>query len=276
MADIAFIGAGKMAEALVGGIIRSKVFPASRIVMSDVDPVRLEKMERKYGVVAVSDNTAAALRTRCVLFAVKPQNMERALLDVRRARNGTEGEVLYISIAAGVKVSAILSLLGKGCRVFRVMPNLPVLAGEGAVAVCGTGKDGDFETAGKIFGSVGIVEFVPEEQMDAFTALSGGGPAFLARFAESLISAGEKLGIPRETARRFTIQTLFGSAKMMASGGISPQEVREMVSSPGGTTLAGLAEFEKSGFSHTVENALEAAAKRSTELCEAGRTGGKK
>lgn len=275
MADIAFIGAGKMAEALAGGIIRSGVFPASRIVMSDVDPARLEKMEREYGVAAVSDNTAAASRARCVLFAVKPQNMERALLDVRRARNGTEGETVYISIAAGVKISAILSLLGKGRRVFRVMPNLPVLVGEGAVAACGTGEE-DFETVGKIFSSVGVVEFVPEEQMDAFTALSGGGPAFLAKFAESLISAGEKSGIPRETARRFTVQTLFGSAKMMASGGISPRELREMVSSPGGTTLAGLAEFEKSGFSDTIENALEAAAKRSTELSRDGRTGGKK
>ncbi len=264
MTEIAFIGAGKMAEALVGGIVGAEVFPASRIVMSDVDAGRLEEMGGKYGVATSPDNTAAASGARCVLFAVKPQNMQPALEDVRRAQNGSD--TFYVSIAAGVKISSLSSVLGEARAIFRAMPNLPVFAGEGACAVCGTGGDEEFETVKKVFGSVGIAEFVPEEQIDAFTALSGGGPAFLAAFAESLISAGEKFGISPETARRFVVQTLFGSAKMMAAGEISPQTLREMVSSPGGTTLAGLAELEKSGFSDTVERALKAAQKRSKEI----------
>ncbi len=274
MADMVFIGAGKMADAIVSGIIGSEAFAASRIVMSDIDARRLSEMEKKYGIRTAPDNTAAASGARCVLFAVKPQDMGQALYDVSRAQNSRD--TLYVSIAAGVKISSISAVLGEGRRIFRVMPNLPVFAGEGASVACGEGEDEDFEIIGKVFGSVGIVEFVPEEQIDAFTALSGSGPAFVAAFAESFITAGEKSGIAPKTVRRFVVQTLFGAAKMMASGGISPQMLREMVSSPGGTTVAGLEALEKSGFQKAVETALKAAEKRSKELSAALETGRKK
>lgn len=272
-ADIAFIGAGKMAEALVGGIVGSGVFPPRRIVMSDVDPLRLAEMGKKYGVACAPDNASAAAAARCVLFAVKPQNMERVLGDASRARGG---QTLYVSIAAGIRISFISSFLGVKGGVFRVMPNLPAFVGAGASVACGSGGEEDFETVKKVFGSVGIVEFVPEELMDAFTALSGSGPGFVAAFAESLVSAAEKTGICGETARRFAVQTLFGASKMMAANGISPRALRERVSSPGGTTVAGLAALESSGFAAAVENALTAAESRSRELSASGRTEGKK
>lgn len=262
MADIAFIGAGKMAEALVSGITRAGVFAPEKVVVSDVDPARLQRLSEKYGVRASSDNVSAAADSKCVVFAVKPQDMEAALADVRAA--DCPPETLFLSIAAGVTISSLKAVFDGG-KVFRVMPNFPAVKGEGASVACGEGEDADFETVERILGSVGIVEFVPEEMIDAFTALSGSGPGFAAAFAESLISGAEKLGIPPDTAEKFAVQTLFGTAKIMREGA-SPRALREMVSSPAGTTVAGLKEFEKSGFSSAVENALAAARKRSKEL----------
>ncbi|WP_462137573.1 pyrroline-5-carboxylate reductase [Candidatus Mycalebacterium sp.] len=274
MAQVAFIGAGKMAEALIGGITKAGVFAPENVVISDVDPVRIKQVSKKYGVRAAADNIFAASDSECVVFAVKPQDMEAALTDARAA--DCPPGTLFVSIAAGATISSIKAVLGGGSKVFRVMPNLPAVKGEGASVACGEGEDSDFETVEKIFGSVGMVEFVPEEMIDAFTALSGSGPGFVAAFAESLISGAEKLGIPPDTAEKFAIQTLFGAAKIMREG-VSPKDLREAVSSPAGTTVAGLEEFEKSGFSSVVENALAAAQKRSKELARnGGAKGGKK
>ena len=269
-ADIAFIGAGKMAGALIGGVISAGVFAANRIVVSDTDPARIAEIGKRYGVSAASGNASAAARAGCVVFAVKPQDMDAALADVSRAGCG-EGTV-FVSIAAGGKVERIKSFLGKGVPVFRAMPNLPALAGEGACAVCGDGGREGVQTVKKLFGSSGIVEFVDEGLMDAFTALSGSGPGFVAAFAESLAAAGEKLGINPQTAGRFAVQTVFGAALMMKNGTV-PRELRKAVTSPGGTTAAGLAAFERNGFSATVENALAAACARAGELSS---NGGKK
>ncbi|MGI9558926.1 MAG: pyrroline-5-carboxylate reductase [Thermodesulfobacteriota bacterium] len=261
MAEIAFIGAGKMAEALVSGIISAGIFEPGSVAVSDVSARRVSEMGKKYGVRIAPGNVSAA-QADCVVFAVKPQNMADALSDVRNAGRGNDA--LFVSIAAGVRTSFIRESLSAR-RVFRVMPNLPATEGAGASAVCGDGEKGDFEMVENLFGSVGEVEFVDEELMDAFTALSGSGPAFAAAFASALVSAGEKLGIPPASARRFAVQTLFGSAKMM-KGGISPDELEKAVSSPGGTTVEGLAALRESGFQSAVENALRAARKRAGEL----------
>ncbi len=267
MADVAFIGAGKMAEAIVSRIVGSGLFPPARVLISDVDAARLSCVGKKYGVAVADDNVLAVEEASCVVFAVKPQDIERILRDASRASR--LGEKLFVSIAAGIGTSHIKSFLGQNSRVFRVMPNLPVIEGEGASVVCGWGGEGDVETVKKIFGSVGIVEFIDEDLMDAFTALSGSGPGFAAFFAESLASAGEKLGIGPDVALRFAVQTLFGAAKVMRNG-VLPEDLRKMVSSPGGTTLAGLDELEKSGFAPAVEKALAAAQKRSKELSKGG------
>ncbi len=263
MTDIAFIGAGKMAEALVEGIISSEIFPPHGIVASDIDGGRLAEVEKKYGISAARDNASAVSGAKCVLFAVKPSDMERALVDVK---NSGRPDILYVSIVAGMRISSIKSVLGEDRKVFRVMPNLPVVAGEGASAACGEGDERDLKIVRKVFGAVGMVEFVSEDLMDAFTALSGSGPGFAAAFAESLICAGEELGIPPRIAERFAVQTLFGSAKMMAQGKVSPKTLREAVSSPAGTTVAGLCALEESGFQKAVKKALTAARERSKEL----------
>ncbi|QMU55901.1 MAG: pyrroline-5-carboxylate reductase [Candidatus Mycalebacterium zealandia] len=274
MAGIAFIGAGKMAEALIGGITGAGVFVPEDVVISDIDPARVKLVSEKYGVRVAADNVSAASDSECVIFAVKPQDMESALTDARAAQ--CPPGALFVSIAAGATISSIKAVLGGGGKVFRAMPNLPAVRGEGASVVCGEGEDADFETVEKIFSSVGMVEFVPEEMIDAFTALSGSGPGFVAVFTESLMSGAEKLGISPDVAEKFAVQTLFGAAKIMREG-MSPKDLREMVSSPAGTTVAGLEEFEKSDFSSVVENALAAARKRSKELARnGGAKGGKK
>ena len=264
MAAVAFIGAGKMAEALLSGVVRSGVFSAGQVKVSDIDPARLSLMGRKYGVLCSADNASAAADADCVVFAVKPQDIDAALVDVAGA--GCGSGTVFVSMAAGVKVSRIQSALGGNSKVFRVMPNLPVVESEGACVVYGRGAEDDFAMVGRIFGAVGIVEFVEQEGLiDAFTALSGSGPGFVAAFTESLISGAEKLGLSPAVAEKFAVQTVFGSAKIMREGA-SPGDLREAVSSPAGTTVAGLEEFEKSGFSSIVENALAAAYKRSKEL----------
>lgn len=265
-ADIAFIGAGKMAEALISGAVRTGAFAAARVVISDSDPRRLATVSKKYGVATAPDNGAAAAMAPCVVFAVKPQDTAAALRDVSGAGCG-DGTV-FVSIAAGVTVARIKSVLGEGATVFRAMPNLPVVEGEGACVVCGGGQDGA-ETVKKLFGSSGMVEFVDEGLMDAFTALSGSGPGFAAEFAGSLAVAGEKLGISRRAAERFAVQTIFGAAAMMKAGA-APRDLREMVASPGGTTEAGLLALERGGFSAAVENALAAARNRAGELSSGG------
>ena len=266
-ADIAFIGAGKMAESLIGGAVRAGAFSAARMVISDTDPRRLAEVGERYGVATAPDNVAAAAAADCVVLAVKPQDMDAALSDVSRAGRGADA--VFVSIAAGVKVARIRSALGAECAVFRAMPNLPVTVGEGACVVCGEGGRGDIETVGRLFGSSGVVEFVDEGLMDAFTALSGSGPGFVAAFAESLAAAAEKLGISRRTAERFAVQTVFGAAAMMKAG-TPPDGLREMVTSPGGTTAAGLSALERGGFSAAVESALAAARRRAEELSSQG------
>ena len=269
-AELAFIGAGKMAEALISGAVSAGAVSAGRVVISDADPRRLAGVSERHGVATAPDNAAAAAGANCVVFAVKPQDMDAALSDVSRA--GCGADTVFVSIAAGVKVARIKSALGEERPVFRAMPNLPVVEGEGACVICGEGGRGDIETVGRLFGSSGIVEFIDEGLMDAFTALSGSGPGFVAAFAETLAAAAEKLGIDRRTAERFAVQTVFGAAAMMKAG-TQPDELRKMVTSPGGTTAAGLSALDRDGFSAAVESALAAARDRAEELSS---NGGKK
>jgi pyrroline-5-carboxylate reductase len=264
---IAFIGAGNMAEAMVRGLVSTGVVKPSGITVSDSSNHRLLHMKKTYDVHAVPDNAEAAKGADVVVLAVKPQVMEQALKDIA-AR--VTSKRLLISIAAGVPVTKINKWLGKKARIVRVMPNTPSLIGQGAAAMC-FGKDcrpEDRDTAMTLLSAVCtvVVEVPDEKYMDAVTGLSGSGPAYAFVIMEALADAGVRMGLPRDIASRLAAQTLLGSAKMALDTGEPLCKLKDMVTSPGGTTIAGLEKLEEGGLRAALYAAVEAATRRSEEL----------
>jgi pyrroline-5-carboxylate reductase len=261
------VGGGNMANALVRGLIATGRKPADMTVAEPLADKRAQ-MKRRYRVVATGSNRDAVANADIIILAVKPQIIDDVLTDIRDA---VERRHLTVSIAAGVKLARIESALGDSARVVRVMPNTPALVGRGATVMCpgANARNADVTAARAIFSAVGIVEVVKQErQMDAVTALSGSGPAYVYRFAEALIEAGAHCGLSKELAQQLTYETIAGAAEMLVKTGESPRALREAVSSPGGTTLAGLAALDRGGFYDAVIAGVEAAKRRSEELGE--------
>lgn len=265
---ISFIGAGNMAEALVGGIIGSGSAVPENIICSDVREERLEFMAKTYGVGTTLDNLEAASLGDIVIYAVKPQIIAAVL---RETAEKLDMSKLIISIAAGIPLEAIEIALGKELRLIRVMPNVAALIKEGAAAVA-SGKNAlkeDIQLAMSIFNSVGRSIFLKENYlMDAVTGLSGSGPAYIFMIIDALADAGVKVGLSRQDAIPLATQTVLGAAKMLLETGAHPGELKDMVTSPGGTAIAGLHYLEKGGLRTTLINAVEAATNRSKELGE--------
>jgi len=257
---IGFIGGGNMAEALIRGVTSEGM---KDILVSEPRGERRAELEQRYAVKTTSSNVEVVSGCDVVILAVKPQNMEAVLKEI--AGSVTE-EKTFVSIAAGITLAYLESKL-KTNRLIRVMPNTPALIGEGmsVLALCGCSYGKEVETVRGIFMSVGRVIMLPERFMDAVTALSGSGPGFVALLAEAMIDAGEKMGIGRKDALELAVQTLLGTAKLLDTG-LAPAKLREMVTSPGGTTAAGLKVFEQKGFVPMVVDALEAARMRAEEL----------
>ncbi|NCD33050.1 MAG: pyrroline-5-carboxylate reductase [Spartobacteria bacterium] len=264
---IAFIGAGNMAEALVQGIVRQNMVPPSSITVTDVNEARLGYMRTKYGVQKSLNNVASAAQANIVILAVKPQFFAQILDDIKQAY-ALNSKMLVISIAAGISTERIESSMGSKAKVIRVMPNTPALVGKGAAAVSSGSHvtPADMKKAVKLLSSVGVAIEMPEEQIDAVTALSGSGPAYVFYLMEAMINAAEEMGIPVDTARALTLQTLLGSAELCRVSGESPAVLREKVTSKGGTTAAALAVFEEHKMGETIRQALIAARDRSLEL----------
>lgn len=258
------IGGGNMAEALLGGVIASGLIPAGSVLVYDVLPERRELFAGR-GCVAV-DEPEKAFCADVVLLAVKPQMLAEALRGVPADAAG-----LYISIMAGIPTARLGKMLPPGSRTIRVMPNTPLLVGRGMSALCpGDGAAAeDMRLALALFACGGDAVEVTEEMMDAVTALSGSGPAYVFRFAEALYAAGEALGLPPELARRLAVGTLDGAAAMLR-GDVPAEELRRRVTSPGGTTAAALDALEAGGFEPLVTKALTAARDRGAELGRAG------
>jgi pyrroline-5-carboxylate reductase len=272
---IGFIGAGAMAEALAGGLLASGVAP-ERLVASDVDPARRRRFAEKLGVEATADNAEVARRCDLVVLAVKPAAVAAVLAGLRGSGVRELGRVLWISIAAGVPLAALEAGLPPGARIVRAMPNTPALVRSGATGLHGNAAATaeDRSAARAVFESVGIAwEAREESQLDAVTGLSGSGPAYLFAFVEALIEAGAAAGLPRDAAERLAKQTAFGAAKLALESELSPAELRRQVSSPGGTTLAGLARLEALGFGRALAEAVAAATRRAAELGAAARSG---
>ncbi|MDH5672620.1 MAG: pyrroline-5-carboxylate reductase [Myxococcales bacterium] len=262
---VAFIGAGNMAGALIGGLIESGTLAPEALVASDPRPQALSALAERFGIVTTSDNGEAASTASVVVLSVKPQVLPALLPEL----GAPVGDALVVSIAAGVRLSVIEAGLGDGAaRVVRAMPNTPALVCAGATAIAAGSRatDADLQTAEAIFRSVGIVERVEEAALDAVTGLSGSGPAYVFLLAEAMAAAGAAVGLPPEQAARLSAQTLFGAAKLLIESGRDPAELRRQVTSPGGTTEAGLGVLAELDFQGIVARAIARATERSREL----------
>jgi pyrroline-5-carboxylate reductase len=261
---IAFLGGGNMAEALIKGLLSAGTTKPDHILVTDVSADRLAHLQKTYGVVQ-KGNGEAAREADIILLCVKPQVVERVLADIAPV---VDDRKLVISIAAGIAIAKIEKVLKESSRVVRVMPNTPALVLAGAAALAG-GKNatsGDLDLAQSIFSSVGRAVIVEEKLMDAVTGLSGSGPAYVFMIIDALSDAGVKAGLPRQLALELSAQTVYGAAKMVLETKEHPGKLRDMVTSPGGTTIEGLHALEKGKLRATLMNAVEAATARSREL----------
>ena len=264
---IGFVGAGNMAEAMIRGLLRGRVFAPQQVVASAPREERRRELAETYGIRATQDNREAAGQA-IVVLSVKPQIIGRVLDEVAEA---IRADALVISIAAGVPVAAIQSKLPSGRRLVRAMPNTPALVDAAATAIARGehAHDADLDDAKRIFDAVGITVILDESALDAVTGLSGSGPAYVFLILEALSDAGVKVGLSRRDAQRLAAQMLLGSAKLLLETGEHPGRLKDMVTSPGGTAITGLHTLENGGLRTTLMNAVEAATKRSRELGEA-------
>jgi pyrroline-5-carboxylate reductase len=277
MGSLLVVGGGKMGEALVSGLVRSGGAQPGELTIVETDPIRRSQLaDRQPGVGVVSEvgEVTGDRRAGGAVIAVKPSDARAACATIRSA-----GVVRVLSIAAGVTLEALEEWLaapaggaaggtGSAVAVVRAMPNTPALIGAGAAAIAGgraAGPD-DLAWATGILEAVGTVVAVPEAALDAVTGLSGSGPAYIFLLAEALIDAGVLVGLPRPVARQLAVQTLLGSARLLAETGDEAATLRAAVTSPGGTTAAGLRALEAAGVRNAILDAVSAATERSREL----------
>ena len=266
---IGMIGIGNMGTALIDGLILSSAAQAENIICSDASDRQLASISEKYRVKTTTDNIEVVTAADIVIYAIKPQIMAAVL---KETADHIDMSKLIISIAAGVPLAAIESLLDKDLRLIRVMPNVAVAVREGATAIAAGGHatEEDIQLATAVFESVGKTIFLKENYlMDAITGLSGSGPAYIFMIVDALADAGVKMGLSRKDAQILASQTILGAAKLLLETGSHPGELKDSVTSPGGTAIAGLHTLEKGGLRTTLINAVEAATTRSKELGEA-------
>jgi len=262
---LGLIGGGIMGEAIIKGLLKAKKIKAKEFFVSDVRKERLSYLEKTYKIKATKDNTELVRACSTIILAVKPQDVQKVLEEVKLAITPNH---LLISIAAGIKTHFLESCLSKEVPVIRVMPNTPAIALAG-MSVLTKGKYADdkhLKIAVSLFEAMGEAIKVPEKWMDVVTALSGSGPAYIAVFIEALADGGVKMGLPRDIALKLSLQTVFGTAKLLKETGWHPAHLKDMVSSPGGTTIAALYVIEKHGLRATLMEAIEAATERARSL----------
>jgi pyrroline-5-carboxylate reductase len=266
---LGFIGGGNMAEAMIKGLISASFVEPNSIFVSDVVSERLEFLHSEYKVKAVPDNRELVGKCDILILAVKPQVVKAVIKNVRDL---IDAKKLLVSVAAGVPIATILKVLKAGqnkkYNVVRTMPNTPALVQEGVTAIAAGENVSkvDIQIAHRLFEAVGKTVDVDEIHLDAVTGLSGSGPAYIFMIIEALSDAGVKMGLSRDVSNTLTVQTVLGSAKLAWESQKHPGELKDMVTSPGGTTISGLHSLEKGGLRTTLMNAVEAATKRSQEL----------
>lgn len=263
--QIGFIGTGNMAEALIAGLLKVKFIDPEHIVGFDTNGERLRFIQKKYGIKKARDNDQLCSQCDPLIFCVKPQSMKEVIEELADSLDSSK---LLISIAAGVPLYTIETYARKQLRLIRAMPNINVLVQEGACALApgNLATEDDLQLAKTIFDCVGRSIIIHEPLMDAVTGLSGSGPAYVLLIIEALTDAGVHLGMTRSQAITLVAQTLMGSVKLLSDTGEHPTLLREKVTSPGGTTAAGLYKLEEGGLRKILMDAVIAAAQRSKEL----------
>ncbi|HWP84715.1 MAG TPA: pyrroline-5-carboxylate reductase [Terriglobia bacterium] len=263
---IAVIGAGNIGGAILGGIVKSKLADPKNIVVTDASEDRRREAAQRWKVHTMgTDNRQAVAGRDVVILAVKPHIVPAVLQEVRGALRENQ---IFITVAAGVPLALYESILGTKIPIFRAMPNIPVMVEEGATAVAGNAatRPEQRQVVEKIFGALGCVVFVEESHLDAVTALSGSGPAYIYMVIEALIDGGKKMGLPQEVATRLTEQTVLGAAKLVRETKLHPAVLRDEVVTPGGTTIAAIHELESHGLRAMLISAVETATARSKEI----------
>jgi len=266
---LGFIGGGNMTEALLKGLLASSSVGPKDILVSDLLSDRLEYLNKEYKVKITDDSRKLVQKSDILILAVKPQVVGKVL---ESFSDVVDKHKIIISVAAGISINFIEDILDREGKnkisVIRTMPNTPALVQEGATAICGGGHSSklDIKIAHHIFKAIGQTVAIEETHMDAVTGLSGSGPAYIFMIIEALSDAGVKVGLSREVSNILTIQTILGSAKLARDGGKHPGELKDMVTSPGGTTISGLHMLEEGGVRTALMNAVERATQRSREL----------
>jgi pyrroline-5-carboxylate reductase len=264
---VGFVGTGNMGEALIRGLLHGHLCRPEQIICSDARPDRLKAVRETYGIRGTSHNTEVVKQSDIVILAVKPQIMRQVVDEIAKYLDLSK---LVISIAAGVPLETIESSAKKELKLVRVMPNICVSVREGASAIT-AGKHAlkeDLMFAKTIFDSVGKSLFIEENLLDAVTGLSGSGPAYIFLIIDAMADAGVKVGLSRGDALILASQTVLGAAKMLIETGEHPGKLKDMVTSPGGTAIAGLHTLEQGGLRTTLINAVEVATERSKALGE--------
>jgi pyrroline-5-carboxylate reductase len=261
---IGFLGAGRMATALARGWLRAGLLSPDGCKASDPLPSARQAFTEETGCLAVSDNRAVVDSSELLVLAVKPQSMTALLEEIRPVLK----RHLVVSIAAGISLRQLADGLGEGCRLVRVMPNTPCLVGASASGYSpgANATEEDIALVGRLLNAVGVAFALPEHLLDAVTGLSGSGPAFVYLMIEALSDGGVRVGLPRDVATALAAQTVLGSAKMVLQTQTHPGVLKDMVASPGGTTIAGLHALERAGVRGALMNAVEAATQRAAEL----------
>ena len=251
-----------MARALIGGILKKELVGPEDILAADILPQALETAQAEYGIRVTKDNREAAGEAECLILAVKPQFLEEA---IRSIRDAVKKDTLIISLAPGKTLAWLEEQFGFPAALVRTMPNTPAMAGEGMAALCaGTAvTEEQKRTAESIFSSVGKASFVTENLMDTVTGVSGSSPAYVFLFIEALADAAVLGGMPRQQAYEFAAQSVLGSAKLMLESGRHPAELKDMVCSPGGTTIEAVRVLEEKGFRGAVIDAVQACIEKS-------------
>ena len=262
---VGFVGAGNMATAIIKGLLQSGVYNTDRLIVSDKDRAALQRLAESFGLRSCFSNSELVRKSSTILLCIKPQNMWEVLDEVK-------GEIredhLLISIAAGIPLKMIRSRIDRDIPIIRVMPNTPALVQKGVSALAGGQRVTSVHMAAArmIFDAVGATVQVEEEVMDAVTAVSGSGPGYVFRIMESMVEAGKAVGLETDTALALVLETFLGAASLAKESGRPLAQLREMVTSPGGTTAAGLAMLDERGLDKLIHKAVEAACNRSIEL----------
>lgn len=262
---IGFIGLGNMAKAMIGGILKKEIVTPEEIIGSAHTQETLEKVSKEYGIRTVGSNVQVAREADVLILAVKPQYLRVVLEEVR---DEVDESKLVISVAAGKTTKWLGEEFGKKVKIVRCMPNTPALVEEGCSAICRNENvsEEELNLAMEIIGSFGLAEVVSETLMDVVGGVSGSSPAYVFLFIEAMADAAVKGGMPRKQAYRFAAQSVLGSAKLMLETGLHPGELKDMVCSPGGTTIEAVEVLEKRGLRAAVMEAIDAAVEKSKKL----------